>query len=103
MTDPSFLGLRHALEECDSRVRLENEVPEATPFVLGAAFGGGFLDGQIIHFSRNLNCIIGGRGTGKSTTFEAIRCLVGAETEAEMVDSGWTPKFGQTSYPVLER
>lgn len=87
MTMPSFLGLRHALEECDSRVRLEDEVPETTPFVLGAAFGGGFLDKQAVHFSRNLNCIIGGRGTGKSTTFEAIRCLVGSPTEAEMVDS----------------
>lgn len=87
MTVPSFLGLRHAMEECDSRVRLEDEVPETTPFVLGAAFGGGFLDAQAIHFSRNLNCIIGGRGTGKSTTFEAIRCLVGSPTEAEMVDS----------------
>jgi DNA repair ATPase RecN len=87
MTVPSFLGLRHALEECDSRVRLEDEVPETTPFVLGASFGGGFLDGQTVHFSRNLNCIIGGRGTGKSTTFEAIRCLVGSENEAEVIDS----------------
>ena len=87
MTEPSFLSLRHALEECDSRVRLEDEVPETTPFVLGVAFGGGFLDGQAIHLSRNLNCIIGGRGTGKSTTFEAIRCLVGSPTEADMVDS----------------
>lgn len=87
MTAPSFLSLRHALEECDSRVRLEDEVPETTPFVLGAAFGGGFLDGQMVHFSRNLNCIIGGRGTGKSTTFEAIRCLVGSESEAEVVNS----------------
>lgn len=87
MTAPSFLGLRHALEESDSRVRLEDDVPETTPFVLGVAFGGGFLDRQAIHFSRNLNCIIGGRGTGKSTTFEAIRCLVGSTTEAEMVDS----------------
>lgn len=87
MTVPSFLGLRHALEECDSRVRLEDEVPETTPFVLGATFGGGFLDGQTIHLNRNLNCIIGGRGTGKSTTFEAIRCLVGSHTDAEVVDS----------------
>ncbi|MGZ9709407.1 TrlF family AAA-like ATPase [Glaciimonas sp. GNP009] len=87
MTVPSFLSLKHALEECDSRVRLEEEVPETTPFVLGVAFSGGFLDGQAIHLSRNLNCIIGGRGSGKSTTFEAIRCLVGSHTEAEMVDS----------------
>lgn len=87
MMEPSFNGLRHALEESDSRVRLEEEVPDSTPYVLGASFGGGFLDGQTIHFSRNLNCIIGGRGTGKSTTFEAIRCLVDKPTESDVVDS----------------
>jgi energy-coupling factor transporter ATP-binding protein EcfA2 len=87
MTEPSFFALRHALEENDSRVRLEEEVPETTPYVLGAVFGGGFLDRQAIHFSRNLNCIIGGRGTGKSTTFEAIKCLVVSQTGADVVDS----------------
>lgn len=87
MAAPSFEGLRHALEEGDSRIRLEDEVPTATPFILGAAISGGFLKGQTIHFSRNLNCIIGGRGTGKSTTFEAVRCLTGTESGAEVVDS----------------
>ncbi|MBY4869827.1 TrlF family AAA-like ATPase [Burkholderia anthina] len=87
MATPSFDGLRHALEEGDSRIRLEDEVPAATPFILGMKIGGGFLTGQTIHFSRNLNCIIGGRGTGKSTTFEAVRCLTGAESGAEVVDS----------------
>lgn len=87
MTAPSFDGLRHALEEGDSRIRLEDEVPTATPFILGAMIGGGFLKGQSIHFSRNLNCIIGGRGTGKSTTFEAVRCLTGTKSGAEVVDS----------------
>ncbi|ABE46905.1 TrlF family AAA-like ATPase [Polaromonas sp. JS666] len=87
MATPSFDGLRHALEEGDSRIRLEDEVPTATPFILGATIGGGFLKGQSIHFSRNLNCIIGGRGTGKSTTFEAVRCLTGSESGAEVVDS----------------
>ncbi|MTV37538.1 TrlF family AAA-like ATPase [Duganella radicis] len=87
MTEPSFLALRHAFEENDSRVRLEEEVPDTTPYVLGAVFGGGFLDRQAIHFSRNLNCIIGGRGTGKSTTFEAIKCLVAGQADADVVDS----------------
>lgn len=87
MAAPSFDGLRHALEEGDSRIRLEDEVPAATPFILGMAIGGGFLTGQTIHFSRNLNCIIGGRGTGKSTTFEAVRCLTGTVSGAEVVDS----------------
>jgi DNA repair ATPase RecN len=87
MAIASFEGLQHALQEGDSRIRLEDEVPLSTPFILGATISGGYLDGQSIHFSRNLNCIIGGRGTGKSTTFEAVRCLVDTPSEAEVVDS----------------
>lgn len=87
MVAPSFEGLRLALLEGDSRIRLESEVPEATPFVVGIKISGGFLDGQCIHFSKNLNCIIGGRGTGKSTTFEAVRCLTGSASNEEVVDS----------------
>jgi len=34
---------------------------------------GGFMDGLQIHLDDRLNCIIGGRGTGKSTTLELIR------------------------------
>src|SRR5437588_8964285 len=53
MAAPSFDGLRHALEEGDSRIRLEDEVPTSTPFILGAIISGGFLKGQSIHFSPN--------------------------------------------------
>ncbi len=92
MVTPSFDGLRHALEEGDSRIRLEEEIPTTTPYILGATIGGGFLRNQSIHFSPNLNCIIGGRGTGKSTTFEAVRCLTGTESGAEVVDSEVWPQ-----------
>lgn len=34
---------------------------------------GGFLDGTRVAFSRGLNCIIGARGTGKTTLLELIR------------------------------
>lgn len=84
---PTFEGLKLALEEGDSRIRLEDEIPTTTPFILGAAIEGGYLTGQSIHFSKNLNCIIGGRGTGKSTTFEALRCLTGSDSGVEVVDS----------------
>lgn len=92
METPTFTGLRLALEEGDSRIRLEDEIPTATPFILGAAIGGGFLNGQSIHFSSNLNCIIGGRGSGKSTTFEAVRCLTGTKSDADVVDSEVWPE-----------
>lgn len=87
MDTPSFAGLVIALRDSDARVRIEDQIPERTPRVLGVQFEGGFLDGQCIHFSRNLNCIIGGRGTGKSTTFEAVRCLQGAPSGSNVVDS----------------
>lgn len=75
MNSLSFEGLRIAMIECDARVRIEEDVPFAVPQVVGARLVGGFLDKQTIHFSSNLNCIIGGRGTGKSTLFHIIRCL----------------------------
>jgi hypothetical protein len=38
---------------------------------------GGFLHEEKIHFSDNLNCFIGGRGTGKSTAIRAIAYALG--------------------------
>lgn len=38
---------------------------------------GGFLDGTRLDFSDGLNCVIGGRGTGKTTVLEFIRYILG--------------------------
>lgn len=105
MDEPSFASLKIALEDADARVRIEELIPEAVPHVVGVAMEGGFLDKQVIHFSRNLNCIIGGRGTGKSTTFEGVRCLIDSDEDpSKVVDSEvwpdvihlvWQDKAGQ--------
>lgn len=88
MEGPSFAAIRIALEDADARVRIEDLIPQAIPCVWGMSIDGGFLDGQVIRFSRNLNCIIGGRGTGKSTTFEGVRCLVeNAGDISKVIDS----------------
>lgn len=92
MQELSFDSLRMALEDADARVRIEDEIPAAVPLVRGISLEGGFLDGQYIHFGPNLNCIIGGRGTGKSTTFEAIRTLTGQGGTSEVVDSDVWPE-----------
>ncbi|REG15002.1 TrlF family AAA-like ATPase [Roseateles depolymerans] len=105
MDEPGFDALRIALEDADARVRIEDLVPASIPYVVGLTINGGFLAGQCIQFSPNLNCIIGGRGTGKSTTFEAVRCLIDdGEGRNEVVDSDvwpeelhllWRDKAGQ--------
>ncbi len=87
MDAPSFDGILVALEDSDARVRLEDQIPKSVPYVMGIKFEGGFLDGQSIHLSKNLNCIIGGRGTGKSTAFEAIRCLAPHGSPSRVIDS----------------
>jgi histidinol phosphatase-like PHP family hydrolase len=92
MDSPSFNGLRVALGDAGSRVRIEDDVPESVPRILGMHVDGGFLTGQVIQFNPNLNCIVGGRGTGKSTAFEAARCLIGIPSESKVVDSDVWPE-----------
>ena len=83
----SWQALRIALQDADARVRIEELIPPAVPHFLGVGLSGGFLNGQAIHLSPNLNCVIGGRGAGKSTTFEALRCLQGQPSDSSVVDS----------------
>ena len=40
---------------------------------------GGFLGDSSVHFNGNLNALVGGRGTGKSTMIESIRYVLGLE------------------------
>jgi DNA repair ATPase RecN len=86
MDTPSFNGMRIALQDADARIRLEDEIPQSVPYLMGLKIEGGFLDGQTIHFSRNLNCIIGGRGAGKSTAFESVRCAAPRESSSPLID-----------------
>lgn len=69
-------GLREAFIDWESRIRLPSDLP-AVPYrfskIIGAYWEGGFLDGINLHFGDNLNCIIGGKGTGKSTIIETLR------------------------------
>lgn len=50
--------------------------------ILSLAVEGGFLDGTRLEFSDGLNCIIGGRGTGKTTVVEFIRYILGMMPDA---------------------
>src|SRR6187402_3364396 len=45
--------------------------------VLGLRVTGGFLGGAKLEFADGLNCLIGGRGTGKTTALEFLRFGLG--------------------------
>nr|WP_279347134.1 AAA family ATPase [Govania unica] len=59
--------------------------------LLGIRLNGCFLQDQAIHFSPNLTCIIGGRGTGKSTMFEALRFFSGYPSGNSVINSDVWP------------
>lgn len=80
MTEPSLEGLRQAFLDPVSRIRLASDpVPEAHAEFVAMAWQGGFLDGRAICFNENLNVLIGGRGTGKSTVIESLRYVLGLD------------------------
>ena len=51
--------------------------PNRNNTILGAEITGGFMQGARLEFSQGLNCIIGGRGTGKTTILELVRHVLG--------------------------
>lgn len=87
----SFNALRISLNSYESRVRLEDVIPEKVAKFVGVHIKGGLLHDQKVDFSDNLSCIIGGRGTGKSTLMEIIRVASGNESSKAVIDSDVWP------------
>jgi ABC-type lipoprotein export system ATPase subunit len=88
---PTFDSLRVAFLDPVARVRIEDLIPVDIPHFVGMSLSGGFLDGQAVRFSRNLTCIIGGRGTGKSTLLESLRAVSGNVARESLLDSDVWP------------
>ncbi len=73
-------GLRQAFLDPASRIRLNSDpVPDQHTEFVAISWLSGFLGDAAIHFNENLNVLIGGRGTGKSTVIESIRYVLGLE------------------------
>jgi len=86
MESLTFDSLRIALLDGAARVRLEDLIPSSIPHFIGMKLEGGFLRDQVVHFSPNLTCIIGGRGAGKSTMLESLRVASGNSVENAVID-----------------
>ena len=92
MSSPTVEGLRQSFIDSSSRIKLCDLYPNNPdeqyqhPFIERLSINGvKFLSNQNIYFSKNLNTIIGGRGTGKSTVLEYIRRIL--ERESEIIPS----------------
>lgn len=83
MSEVSVEGLRQAFLDPGSRIRLNPKVgklePEEHAELVSLSWQGGFLDGATVRLNPNLNVLVGGRGTGKSTIVESIRAVLGLD------------------------
>ena len=83
MDEVSIDGLKQAFLDPGSRIRLGPTGGgldlEEHMELLDLGWEGGFLDGVTVNLNPNLNVLIGGRGTGKSTVVESIRSALGLE------------------------
>ncbi|MBX3707939.1 MAG: histidinol-phosphatase [Pseudomonadales bacterium] len=68
----SFQAVRFALNDPAARVAMEPPTHHAS-HIRSIHFDGGILDGQTLHFTPELNTLIGIRGSGKSAILEAVR------------------------------
>ena len=88
MSTISIEGLRQAFLDPGSRVRLnpkhENLEFDKHPEISYLEWEGGLLGGVKLHLNSNLNVLIGGRGTGKSTLIESIRAVLELEPSVEL-------------------
>lgn len=92
LDEPTFHSFKVALMSANSRIRLEGLIPEKTPRFKEMRLDGGLLHNQIVKFSPNLTCIIGGRGAGKSTLLQALQECSGNTGGANVVDSEVWPQ-----------
>lgn len=92
MTAPTLDALRLACRDPESRVRLSHEVnPAYYSRIERVAIHRGYLEELTLELSPNLNAVVGGRGTGKSTLVEGLRYaldLPAASKEAKAAHDG---------------
>lgn len=95
MSEPSIESLRQAFLDHESRIILPEDVTTDTHPAQRVRLATiksisvknvAFLADQEVHFSPNMNCIIGGRGSGKSTLLEYLRIILGKDKSKDLDD-----------------
>jgi len=98
MTNLGLKGLKDALKFPDTRIRFPENLPKPTsPSLRGIRIYGdenSFFEDMTVAFAENLNCVIGVRGSGKSTLIEALRYVFGYNRSLS--------ELGQLAEPVRE-
>lgn len=91
MDEVSVEGLRQAFLDPESRIAYTDPAERRQGArLLGVRWEGGFLDGIGFPLNVELNTLIGGKGTGKSTVIETIRYAFGLDYKADAQNAAST-------------
>lgn len=110
MSEPSIESLRQAFLDHESRIMVSTDItsdvnPESRQkharILSVSIHDAEFLEDQTITLSPNLNCIIGGRGSGKSTIFEGVRLALGKEDDLK-ADNRTKEKIGRAKELLIK-
>jgi ABC-type cobalamin/Fe3+-siderophores transport system ATPase subunit len=87
-----FASVRDALKFHETRIKFKDDLPDGTsPRIVGMRLrspsGNGLFREVTFAFNQNLNCIIGPRGSGKSTVIEALRYALGCNKTLDEIAS----------------
>lgn len=74
-----------------ARCVLEADLSPTFAYAEEVRFEGGFLDGLTVPLNPNLNTLIGGRGSGKTTALIALRAGLGGDIDADLDQSAHMP------------
>ena len=90
--DYSFEAVKYVLLDYAHRVSTEPAKHEHS-YIHSMSFEGGVLDGETIHFSPELNTLIGIRGSGKSSILEAIRYVLDMPFGEKALDTDYKERL----------
>lgn len=99
MDEPSFEGLRTALADPESRISFQARRSQDHASINGLLVNDGFLQPRHLQFNKSLNCLIGGKGTGKSTVLEHIRYALDVEPRSDAIQTEYENLINYTLAP----
>ncbi len=89
-------GLRQCFYDPEIRIRTDEDISPLSetigPYIKNVSVSQGFLNGSY-QFHEGLNCIVGGKGVGKSLLVEAIRFGLEQESELEQISKDHKSKL----------
>jgi len=85
-----FSSVVDALGFFETRIRFKEDLPKTpSPRLIGVRLRSpskaGLFEDAVIAFNPNLNCLIGPRGSGKSTIVEALRYVLGLNSALDLI------------------